>query len=101
MGSFYYMPPKNSGVERNIDLAIEYLNDALSVAPLHFNCWFLYGCAGLESEQYELAAEAFTRCVSIDDQDGKSWSNLSTSLLRLNKKMEAFNALKESHSPCL
>lgn len=96
LGSFYYMPPKNSGVERNIDLAIEYLNDALSVAPLHFNCWFLYGCAGLESEQYELAAEAFTRCVSIDDQDGKSWSNLSTSLLRLNKKMEAFNALKKA-----
>lgn len=96
LGQFYYNPPKHTKIERNIELAIKYLNDALTVNPLHYRTWFLYGCAGLETEQYDLAAEAFTRCVAIDETDGKSWSNLSTALLRLNKKQEAFNALKRA-----
>lgn len=96
LGRFYYNPPKDSGVERDIELAIKYLNEALSVNPLNHPTWFLYGCAGLETEQYDLAAEAFTRCVAIDELDGKSWSNLSTSLLRLGKKEEAFSALKRA-----
>lgn len=94
LGQWFYMPPK--GVERNLDLAIKHFNESLHVNPLHLNTWFLYGCCGLETEQYELAAEAFTRCVSLDETDPKAWSNLSTSLLRLGKKTEAFNALKKS-----
>lgn len=96
LGGFYYSPPKSSGVARDVELSIKYLNDALQVNPLHFNTWFLYGCAGLETEQYTLAAEAFTRCVVIDEEDGKSWSNLSTALLKLGKRAEAFNALKRA-----
>lgn len=96
LAGYYYNPPKSGNVERNLDLVIEYLHDALSVAPLHFMAWFLYGCAGLETEQYELSAEAFTRCAAIDEQDSKSWSNLATSLLRLGKKNEAYTALKRA-----
>ncbi|KAF5099639.1 hypothetical protein DV451_002914 [Geotrichum candidum] len=96
LGQFYYNPPKHAKVERNLELAIKYLNDALTINPLHHRTWFLYGCAGLETEQYDLAAEAFTRCVALDETDGKSWSNLSTALLRLDKKNEAFNALKRA-----
>lgn len=94
LGQWFYMPPK--GVERDLDLAIRHFNESLHVNPLHLNTWFLYGCCGLETEQYELAAEAFTRCVALDESDPKAWSNLSTSLLRLGKKTEAFNALKKS-----
>lgn len=94
LGQWFYMPPK--GVERDLGKAIRHFNESLQVNPLHLNTWFLYGCCGLETEQYELAAEAFTRCVALDDTDPKSWSNLSTALLRLGKKSEAFNALRKS-----
>lgn len=96
LGGYYYNPPKSAGIPRDIERAIKYLHEALVVNPLHYPTWFLYGCAGLETEQYDLAAEAFTRCVAIDEMDGKSWSNLSTALLRLDKKVEAFNALKRA-----
>lgn len=99
LGRFYYNPPKINGsavVNRDIDLAIKYLNESLQVNPLHHEAWFIYGCAGLETSQWELAAEAFTRCISLDEEDSKSWSNLATALLRLNKKKEAFNALKRA-----
>lgn len=96
LGRYYYTPPKSAKIERDIELAIKYLHEALVVNPLHYSTWFLYGCAGLETEQYDLAAEAFTRCVAIDELDGKSWSNLSTALLRMGKKVEAFNALKRA-----
>jgi tetratricopeptide (TPR) repeat protein len=96
LGKFYYSPPKSSGVQRNLDLAIKHLHDSLKVNPLNDSAWFLYGCAGLETSQWELAAEAFTRCVAIEEDDPKSWSNLATALLRLNKKQEAFNALRKA-----
>lgn len=96
LGKLYYSPPTGSKVERDVERGIRYMHEALTVNPLHYETWFTYGCAGLETEQYDLAAEAFTRCVALDDSDGKSWSNLSTALLRLNKKGEAFNALKRA-----
>ncbi|ODQ66638.1 TPR-like protein [Nadsonia fulvescens var. elongata DSM 6958] len=96
LGRYYYAPPASAKTEKNLELAISHLYDSLKINPLNFGAWFLYGCVGLESEQYELAAEAFTRCVSLDEDDDKSWSNLSTSLLRLGKKPEAFSALKRA-----
>lgn len=96
LGNYYYNPPKSAGISRNLDLAIKYFNESLQVNPLHYETWFIYGCAGLETEQYDIAAEAFTRCVAIDEDDGKSWSNLATALLRLGKKAEAFSALKRA-----
>ncbi|ANB15422.1 Emw1p [Sugiyamaella lignohabitans] len=96
LGQFYYNPPRSTGVERNLDLSIRHLHDSLQVNPLNLSAWFLYGCAGLETSQWELAAEAFTRCVAIEDDNPKNWSNLATALLRLDKKQEAFNALKRA-----
>ena len=96
LGRFFYNPPKSSGTARNLDMAIKHLNESLQVNPLNFDIWFLYGCAGLETAQWELAAEAFTRCVAIEQDDPKSFSNLATALLRLGKKPEAFHALKRA-----
>jgi tetratricopeptide (TPR) repeat protein len=96
LGRFYHNPPRGSGYERNIEVAIVHLAEALKVNPLNQEAWFLYGVCGLESEQWELAAEAFTRCVAMDETDAKSWSNLASALLRQGKKKEAFNALKQA-----
>lgn len=94
LSRYYYQPPK--GVERNMLLAIQHMQDALNVNPISFSNWFFYGCLGLETTNFELAAEAFTRCVSLDDTNSNSWSNLATALLRLDKTQEAFNALKKA-----
>lgn len=69
---------------------------SLKINPLNHGAWFMYGCAGLETSQFEVAAEAFTRCISIDHTDGESWNNLASSLLRMGKdrKRDAWKALK-------
>lgn len=96
LGRYYYTPPKNSGVERDVEAAIRHLNDSLQINPLNESAWFLYGCAGLETAQWELAAEAFSRCVALDETDVKSWANLSTALIKLGKKSEAFKSLQQA-----
>ncbi|ORY77695.1 hypothetical protein BCR37DRAFT_382584 [Protomyces lactucae-debilis] len=82
------------------DLAIKAYSLSLKINPLNHGAWFIYGCSGLETGQYELAAEAFTRCVSIEQQDGESWNNLASALLRVapsatsNRRRDAWTALK-------
>lgn len=93
---YYYNPPQSSGLTRNLPLAIEHMHDCLSASPLSYENWFFYGCCGLEAHQYELASEAFTRCVSLDDSNSHAWSNLASALLRLDKTRQAFNALKRA-----
>ncbi|EGV60860.1 TPR-like protein [Yamadazyma tenuis ATCC 10573] len=96
LSHYYYSPPQSTGLSKNLNLAIIHMNHALQVNPLSYENWFFYGCCGLESEQYELAAEAFTRCVSLDDVNSHAWSNLATSLLKQEKTRPAFNALKKA-----
>jgi tetratricopeptide (TPR) repeat protein len=82
------------------NLAIEAYSLSLKINPLNHGAWFMYGCSGLETGQYELAAEAFTRCVSIEQQDGESWNNLASALLRIapqagsDRRRDAWTALK-------
>ncbi|KAK9461071.1 uncharacterized protein V1516DRAFT_674949 [Lipomyces oligophaga] len=81
--------------------AIGHLAEALTKNPLNRNAWFLYGCAGLECEEFNIAAEGFTRCVGMDREDAKAWANLSTALMHLStaeipKDKEALNALNEA-----
>lgn len=96
LSRYYHNPPQSSGLTRNLELAIKHMNDCLKVNPLNYEHWFFYGCCGLESQQFELAAEAFTRCVSLDDTNSHAWSNLATALLRTDKTRPAFNALKKA-----
>ncbi|KAH3676415.1 hypothetical protein WICMUC_002046 [Wickerhamomyces mucosus] len=94
LSKYYYSPPK--GIDRNLLLAVQHIRDSLTINPINFDNWFFYGCLGLETENFELSAEAFTRCVSLDDANSNSWANLATSLLKLEKLEEAFKALKKA-----
>lgn len=96
LSRYYYNPPTSSGLTKNLGLALEHMNECLTANPLSYENWFFYGCCGLESEKYELASEAFTRCVALDDTNSHAWSNLATSLLRTDKIRPAFNALKKA-----
>lgn len=96
LSKYYYSPPPGSGLTRNLQLALENMQDCLTANPLSYENWFFYGCCGLEGQQYELASEAFTRCVSLDDTNSHAWSNLATALLKIDKPRQAFNALKQA-----
>lgn len=84
----------------NIQLAIDHMFDCLCVKPLDFANWYYYGCLGLECENWPLGAEAFTRCVSIDESNIYCWSNLATCLIQLDKLDEALNALQKAVIDC-
>ncbi|ODV96287.1 hypothetical protein PACTADRAFT_23552, partial [Pachysolen tannophilus NRRL Y-2460] len=96
LAKYYYNPPKSSGLQRNLPEAIKHQYDSLTINPLSFQSWYFYGCLGLEAKNFELAAEAFTRCVSIDDESPHAWSNLASSLLQLDKLRPAFNAYQKA-----
>ncbi|TFK46952.1 tetratricopeptide repeat domain 27 [Heliocybe sulcata] len=66
--------------------AIRCLRMAVAINPLLHRSWFVLGCACLREEDWETARQAFTRCVSIDDEDGESWNNLATVYLRMEDK---------------
>lgn len=94
LAKYYYYPPQ--GMEKNVELSVKHMHDALNINPINFGNWYFYGCLGLESQQFELAAEAFTRCVSLDDTNSLSWSNLASAHLGAGRDKEAFAALKKA-----
>ncbi|KAL7270619.1 hypothetical protein RUND412_006662 [Rhizina undulata] len=62
---------------------------SLRINPLNGPSWFALGCCWLELENWEGAAEAFSRTVGIDENDAEAWSNLATALLRRETKLPA------------
>lgn len=56
---------------------------SLKINPQNHPTWFALGCIRLKTENWDGAADAFGRCVQIDDTDAESWSNLAVSFLKL------------------
>ncbi|KAJ4473620.1 hypothetical protein J3R30DRAFT_3406523 [Lentinula aciculospora] len=94
------------------ELARECLQKAVKIDPLLSRSWFILGCACMRLEDWQGAKDAFARCVTIDEEDGESWSNLASMYLRIEQsnkddvsgdssvvmhsnKQLAFRALKE------
>ena len=72
--------------------SIACLRKAVAINPLLGRSWFILGCSYVRVEDWEGAREAFTRCVTIDDEDGESWNNLASVFLRMGEagqKVEA------------
>jgi len=83
--------------KRNQDKeCIECYRKALAINPLFENSWFVMGCAAARCQEFEVAAEAFTRCVALDDDNSEAWNNLASIYIRQQKKTEAFNALQQA-----
>ncbi|TDL30063.1 TPR-like protein [Rickenella mellea] len=64
--------------------AIPCLKKAVSINPLLSRTWFILGCSCVRTEDWNEARNAFSRCVSIDDEDGESWNNLASVYLRMD-----------------
>ncbi|KAJ7508653.1 hypothetical protein B0H11DRAFT_1966082 [Mycena galericulata] len=65
--------------------AIACLKRAVAINPLLSRSWFILGCACMRVEDWAEAKAAFTRCVSIDEEDGESWSNLASMYMRMGQ----------------
>ncbi|KAL0579900.1 hypothetical protein V5O48_002071 [Marasmius crinis-equi] len=99
LGGYYFA--RNQYAE-----ARDCLKKAVKINPLLSRSWFVLGCACMRLEDWEGAREAFARCVSIDEDDGESWSNLASIYIRMgdekgesetlhSNKILAFRALKQ------
>ncbi|KAH7887414.1 hypothetical protein F5I97DRAFT_1805995 [Phlebopus sp. FC_14] len=80
--------------------AIPCLQLAVAINPLMSRSWFLLGCACIRVENWQVARDAFSRCVSIDDEDAESWNNLASMYLRLedtNKQRRDGEVPEEDH----
>lgn len=96
LGRYYFSPPKDSGYARNLDKAAHCLRESLTVNNLSYDAWFTLGCIEIEKEAWHSAAEAFTQAVAINDEDTKSWSNLASSLLQLQRPQQSLYALRQA-----
>ncbi|SMN22446.1 similar to Saccharomyces cerevisiae YNL313C EMW1 Essential conserved protein with a role in maintaining cell wall integrity [Maudiozyma saulgeensis] len=96
LARYYYRPPKESGVAQDFDVVLGHLNDSLRQYPLSFDTWYFYGCVALECGKLNVASEAFSRCVSLDDTHSMAWSNLSASYIQQDKLKEAYSCLKRA-----
>ncbi|KAF9236193.1 hypothetical protein BU15DRAFT_89247 [Melanogaster broomeanus] len=65
--------------------AVPCLLRAVAINPLLSRSWFILGCSYIRLENWVGARDAFSRCVSIDDEDSESWNNLATMYLRIDE----------------
>lgn len=76
--------------------AIAHLDDALAVHPLVATAWYLKGLACMRIEKYDLAIDAFVRCVQQDMEIGEAWANIGAINMRLRAFPKAYEALTEA-----
>ncbi|KAG0363174.1 hypothetical protein BC939DRAFT_489615 [Gamsiella multidivaricata] len=89
LGAYYF---KRSEYE----LAKPCYQKALKINPLFENSWFILGCIGMQLEDFDVAIEAFTKVVSIDQSNGEAWNNLAAIHMRRNNNLDAQHALRQA-----
>ncbi|CAB11723.2 TPR repeat-containing protein C19B12.01 [Schizosaccharomyces pombe] len=90
LGKYYYK-------KGDLLQAMNCFNESLKINPLSYPTWFTYGCAALELQKYDAAMEAFSRCLSINPEDGESWNNLASAMLKAkdHTKEQAWHAMQQ------
>ncbi|KAI8333521.1 hypothetical protein BC941DRAFT_433689, partial [Chlamydoabsidia padenii] len=76
--------------------AIDCYQKALSINPLFEGSWYVMGCAAMMLEQWDVGIKAFQRVVNLDNEQAEAWNNLSSIYVRLDRKLDAFLALKQA-----
>ncbi|CAA9990711.1 conserved Plasmodium protein, unknown function [Plasmodium knowlesi strain H] len=84
IGNFYYR-------KEMYNPCCEYLEKALEISPLFPDIWFILGCSYMKIEKIDESVKAFTRMVSMSNEDsGKAYGNLAY----LYMKKEMYRAAK-------
>ncbi|CAG8717496.1 11891_t:CDS:1 [Acaulospora morrowiae] len=81
--------------QKDYHKSIECYGKALKINPIFENSWFIQGCAAMHVEDWETAAQAFTRVISINTDNSEAWNNLASAYLRQNRKTDAFNSFQQ------
>ncbi|KAJ1515169.1 hypothetical protein HMI56_006407 [Coelomomyces lativittatus] len=89
LGTYYFH-------QGNFELSLHHWKEALQLNPMHTQGWFMSGCAALRLQAWSIAAEHFSRCTSLDPEQGLAWSNLSTALLQMDQRKPAWHALHQA-----
>ncbi|KAJ3330343.1 hypothetical protein HDU76_005889, partial [Blyttiomyces sp. JEL0837] len=76
--------------------SVECYNKGLSINPLFEHSWFVMGCAALRAEDWENAELAFRKTVQLDSENGEAWTNLASVYIKIQKKRDAWRALREA-----
>lgn len=74
----------------------DHLAEALSVQPLVHTAWYLKGIACMRINAWELAIEAFVRCVQLESEVGEAWANLGAIHMKMRNWLKAEHALQEA-----
>lgn len=69
---------------------------ALKINPLFENSWYVLGCIGMQVEDFDVAIEAFTKVVSIDQSNGEAWNNIAAVHMRRKNNLDAQHALRQA-----
>ena len=69
----------------NFAAAIPKFQAALKINPLYARTWFSLGCCYVREERWNDAREAFSRNVSIEEEDAEAWNNLAAVYLRMDE----------------
>ncbi|KAF9205966.1 hypothetical protein BGZ49_003210 [Haplosporangium sp. Z 27] len=89
LGAYYYKRNEYAPAKECYQLA-------LKINPLFENSWFVLGCIGMQLEDFDVAMEAFTRVVSIDQSNGEAWNNMAAIHMRRNDNLDAQHALRQA-----
>jgi tetratricopeptide (TPR) repeat protein len=89
LGSYEYK-------RENYEAAIDCYQKALEINPLFEGSWYILGCAAMFAENWPVGARAFQQVVALDDDQPEAWNNLASIYIKMDKKTDAFLALKQA-----
>ncbi|EGR31287.1 tetratricopeptide repeat protein [Ichthyophthirius multifiliis] len=81
-------------------LNIKAFQKAVAINKYTPDPWFTMGCAYMKLNDLKNATNCFSTVVSIDEQQGESWANLSGCLMKQGKKLEAYSTLDQAVKYC-
>eukprot|EP00871_Galdieria_phlegrea_P002883 jgi/Galph1/3596/GphlegSOOS_G2264.1 len=77
-------------------LATQSFLESLRINALYPEIWFSLAYCAQKIDDYSLAANALTRVIQQQPDNGEAWNNLASIYVQLNKKKEAVFALSEA-----
>lgn len=89
LGSYEYK-------RENYESAIDCYQKALNINPLFEGSWYILGCAAMFTENWEVGSRAFQRVVALDDDQPEAWNNLASIYIKMDRKTDAYLALKHA-----
>ncbi|KYN04452.1 Tetratricopeptide repeat protein 27 [Cyphomyrmex costatus] len=90
----YYFAKKNY-VE-----AIPHLKLSVELNNIQEDVWFKLGYAGLQIEDWKLAAKAYKHYCSLEQCSFEAWNNLATAYIKLGDKTTAWKFLHDAIASC-